>query len=159
MECPVCGSAIQKVTGKRTGHYRGERVEVESEFLRCRDCGETLFTPAQAKAHNRSVRNEIREKYGLLPPDKIVEIRNRLKLSQVDLEHLLGTGEKVVVRWENGKVIQTRGHDSLLRLLDRDPSIMEKLRQIQEVRDIEQKRYEEQTGKKPKQMTAQAVGA
>ena len=44
----------------------------------------------------------------------------------------------MVVRWESGKVIQSRGHDNMLRLLDRDPGILKALRQIQKLRAAEQ---------------------
>jgi hypothetical protein len=58
-----------------------------------------------------------------------------------DLEDLLGTGPKMVVRWESGKVIQSRGHDNMFRLLDRDPSILKSLRQIEKLRSSEQQKY------------------
>jgi putative zinc finger/helix-turn-helix YgiT family protein len=153
MECAVCGAVLGNVTGKRMGYYRDETIEVESEFMRCEACGEQFFTPAQAKAHNRSIKNEVRKKYGLLPPEKIAEIRHKLELTQEELEELLGTGAKVVVRWESGKVIQGRGQDNMLRLLDRDPSVVEDLRQIRQLRDAEQKNNRSN----PKRMIAQAV--
>jgi len=37
--------------------------------------------------------------------------------SQHELERLLGTGAKTVVRWEKGTVCQSRAADRLLRLL------------------------------------------
>src|SRR5208337_2980203 len=89
----------------------------------------------------RVVRNEVRKKYGLLAPEKIAEIRHKLRLTQSELEDVLGTGSKVVVRWESGKVIQGPGHDNMLRLLDREPSILEYLRQIQQLRSNEQENY------------------
>src|SRR5438477_378333 len=134
MECINCERPAEKVTAKRIGHYRREIVEVESEFFRCDLCKEEYFTPAQMKAHDRAVKNEVRHKYGLLPPENIVEIRHKLELTQVELEQLLGTGPKVVARWESGKVIQGGGHDNILRLLDRDPRLINFLRQIQEYR-------------------------
>jgi putative zinc finger/helix-turn-helix YgiT family protein len=103
------------------------------------------------------VKNEIRKKYGLLPPERIVEIRNKLGLSQAELEELLGTGSKVVVRWESGKVIQGSGQDNILRLLDRDPTFLESLRQIQRLRSDEQKKYQQTNKSNTKEMVAQAV--
>ena len=105
----------------------------------------------------RTVKNEIRKKYGLLSPERITEIRSNLKLSQAELEELLGTGPKVVVRWESGKVIQSGGHDNVLRLLERDPSTIKSLRKIQELRWREQKQYETDEAKKPETKVACAV--
>ncbi len=136
------------------GRYRGETVEVQSEFMRCKQCGEEFFAPAQIRSHARAVKNEIRKRRGLLPAQKIAEIRNSLKLTQEELEEVLGTGPKVVVRWESGKVVQSRGQDNMLRLLDRDPTIIEKLRQIQQSRAAEREHAKRPN---PKGMIAQAV--
>jgi putative zinc finger/helix-turn-helix YgiT family protein len=94
------------------------------------------------EAHTRSVKNEVRKKYGLLPPEEIARIRHKLELTQGELEEVLGTGAKVIVRWESGKVIQGSGYDNMLRLLDRDPRIIKSLRQIQEIRSTEKRNYE-----------------
>jgi len=157
MECVVCGGSAKQVVEGRIGHYRDEKVEVQSEFFRCDGCREAFFSPEQATAHTRAVKNEIRKKYGLLPPEKIVEIRNKLGLTQAELEELLGTGPKVVVRWESGKVIQSPGHDNFLRLLDRDPAQLENLRQIQRVKAAERERYQRMHNPSPKESVAQAV--
>jgi hypothetical protein len=47
----------------------------------------------------------------------------------------------MVVRWESGKVIQSRGHDNMLRLLDREPATLKSLRQIQALRSAEQDKH------------------
>jgi HTH-type transcriptional regulator / antitoxin MqsA len=155
MKCVICGGSATKVVENRIGRYRDERVEVRSELFRCDDCKEGFLDPTQMKAHNRAVKNEIRKKYGLLPPEKIEEIRKKLGLTQAELEELLDTGDKVVVRWESGKVIQSGGHDNLLRLLDREPGMLKNLRQIQKAKLAEQERYRRESN--PKGMVAQAI--
>jgi putative zinc finger/helix-turn-helix YgiT family protein len=157
MECVVCGGRATKVKENRVGRYRDEKVTVESEFFRCEKCNEGFFSPEQAGAHNRSVKNEIRKKYGLLAPERIVEIRKKLQLTQAELEELLGTGPKVVVRWESGKVIQGSGQDNILRAIERDPSFVARLRQIQKMRSDEQAQYERKHRSKPNGMVAHAV--
>jgi len=157
MECVVCGGSAVKVVEERSGRYRDERVQVQSEFYRCEKCHEEFFSPDQATAHCRAVKNEVRKMHGLLLPDKIVEIRKKLALNQAELEELLGTGPKVVVRWENGKVIQTSGQDNMLRLLDRDPGLVEKLRQIQRSRCDEREKYQQSAKSASKGLVARAV--
>lgn len=143
MACNVCGGSTTKVKETKQAKYRGEIVEVVTELFRCDSCKEGFVTPEQMRAHVRTVKNEVRKRHGLLPPEAIVEIREKkLKLTQAELEDVLGTGPKVVVRWESGKVIQSGGHDNMLRLLDRDPSILKSLSQIQKLRSTEQKQYE-----------------
>ena len=149
MKCVFCGENANIVTERKQARYRGESVEVPREVMQCESCGEEFVTPDQARSFVRDVKNEIRKKYGLLSPARIVEIRHKLGLTQEQLEELLNTGPKVVVRWESGKVIQSGGHDNMLRLLEREPSILQWLQQIQQLRSAEQNEYASQHQGKP----------
>lgn len=139
MKCSVCGGSTTKVKEVKKAKYRDDIVELATELFRCDACAEGFVTPEQMRAHARAVKNEVRRMHGLLSPEGIVAIREKLGLTQAALEDALGTGPKVVVRWESGKVIQSRGHDNMLRLLDRDPTVLKSLRIIQELRSKEQK--------------------
>lgn len=141
MKCVTCGDNAITVTERKQARYRGETVEVSREVFRCTSCQEEFVTPDQAHAYVCAVKNEIRKRYGLLSPERILRLRNKLGLTQGELEELLNTGPKVVVRWESGKVIQSGGHDNMLRLLERDPATLKRLRQIQQLRSEEQKEY------------------
>ena len=141
MNCLICGGRASKVKERKIAKYRDETVEVESEFFQCEPCQEEFVTPEQMKQHVRTVKNEVRRKHGLLAPEKISQIRRKLKLTQEELEELLGTGPKVVVRWESGKVIQSNGHDNMLRLLECHPGMVDKLRQVQALKVKQQKEY------------------
>ncbi len=138
----MCGGSTTEVREIKKAKYRDETVEAETELFRCDSCKEGFVTPKQMSMHVRAVKNEVRKKHGLLPPERIVEIRHRLKLTQSELEEALDTGPKMVVRWESGKVIQSRGHDNMLRLLERDPSILKSLLAIKKARSLELKKYE-----------------
>ncbi|MGC1500638.1 MAG: type II toxin-antitoxin system MqsA family antitoxin, partial [Terriglobales bacterium] len=141
-KCPMCGSSATETKETKKAKYRGDTVEVATELFRCDHCKEGFVTPTQMGMHVRAVKNEVRKKEGMLPPERIVEIRKKLELTQSQLEDVLGTGPKMVVRWESGKVIQSRGHDNMLRLLERDSSILKCLQQIQQLRTAEQKQYD-----------------
>ena len=141
MNCVICGDNANSVMERKQARYRGETVEVSREIFRCESCQEEFVTPKQAGAYVRTVKNEIRKRYGLLSPERIVQIRSKLGLTQVQLEELLNTGSKVVVRWESGKVIQSSAHDTMLRLLEQYPSELEHVRQVQRIRSREQREY------------------
>jgi len=141
MKCIICGGHTKEVKQNRPSKYGTEVMDVERNFSQCADCGEEFVSPAQIRENSRTVKNEFRKKYALLAPERIVEIRKKLGLSQADLERALGAGEKVVVRWESGKVIQSGGMDIMLRVLDRDPSVLKWLQQIQEMRAAEKEDY------------------
>ncbi|HZP23624.1 MAG TPA: type II TA system antitoxin MqsA family protein [Terriglobales bacterium] len=142
MECMICGGNAVTVVENKKARYRDEVVDVQREAFRCASCEEEFVTPEQARVYVRNVRNEVRKKYGLLSPERIAEIRRKLQLTQAELEELLNAGSKVVVRWESGKVIQSGAHDAILRLLEQDPSMLERLKQIQQTRSMEKKEYE-----------------
>jgi putative zinc finger/helix-turn-helix YgiT family protein len=142
MKCSVCGGSTREVKESKKAKYRDEVVEVETTLFRCDACKEGFVTPQQLRNHTRAVKNEVRKRLGLLPAEAIVAVRQKLGLTQGALEDALGTGPKMVVRWESGKVIQSRGHDNMLRLLDREPSTLKSLQQIQKLRCSEQEKYE-----------------
>jgi len=130
IQCAVCDSdRVKKIRRKFETRYNQMPVVVENvEMYRCEACGEEFFTPEQSRELSRQMKNRVREEQGLLSPEQIVEIRKRLGLSQSDLEDLFGLGEKVVTRWETGRVVQGRTADVALRLLAIEPGLLPRLR-------------------------------
>lgn len=129
--CKVCGAKEAKKVRRpfETTYNRQIRVTIDDvEMDECEVCGEQVLTFDQARYISQNVRRIAREELNLLPPEKIVEIRHRYGMSQEELEHLLGLGEKVVTRWERGKVLQAKTADVVLRLMDESPSVVEHLR-------------------------------
>jgi putative zinc finger/helix-turn-helix YgiT family protein len=141
MNCVICGGNAVAVVEQKQARYRDEVVEVSREFFRCESCQEEFVTPKQHGVYVAAVKNEVRRRHGLLSPERIIQIRKKLGLTQAEIEELLNAGPKVVVRWESGKVIQSGSHDNMLRLLERDPSLIEHLRQIQQAKSTEQEQY------------------
>jgi putative zinc finger/helix-turn-helix YgiT family protein len=58
---------------------------------------------------------------GLLTPDEIRAVRDRLAMSQVEFSKLTGFGEATISRWERGRLLQNRANDRYLRLLAERP--------------------------------------
>lgn len=130
IQCAVCDSdRVKKIRRKFEARYNQMPVVVENvKMYRCEACGEEFFTPEQSHELSRQMKNRVREQQGLLSPEQIVEIRKQLGLSQSDLEDLFGLGEKVVTRWETGRVVQGRTGDVALRLLAMEPGLLPRLR-------------------------------
>jgi HTH-type transcriptional regulator / antitoxin MqsA len=130
--CAVCDSEkVKKVRRKFESRYNQTPVVIEgAEMYRCESCGEEFFTAEQSRELSRQIKSRVREEAGLLSPQEIVKIRKSLGLSQTELEELFGLGEKVVTRWENGRVIQGRTADAALRLLEMEPSLLPRLRKL-----------------------------
>jgi hypothetical protein len=45
------------------------------------------------------------------------------------------------LRWESGKVVHGIGHDTMLRLLERDPELIKRLHESRKVQKAEQEKY------------------
>lgn len=67
------------------------------------------------------------KRLGLLTPDEIREVRKRTGISATDMAEVLGIGEKTYTRWENGKSIQNKSNDTLIRILDKNAAVLSQL--------------------------------
>jgi putative zinc finger/helix-turn-helix YgiT family protein len=139
--CPVCGtSTIKKVKRPYETKYDGQVVSLpNAEMFKCSNCNEEFFLPDQARAISIAVKNEVRRLSGLLAPEQILAIREKLSLTQTQLEHLFDQGPKVVTRWESGRVIQNKNADTILRMLDRNPKLLSLVKEIEKARDQRRK--------------------
>jgi len=85
-------------------------------WLHCESCKEDILSSELELSINR----ERYQRLGLLPPKEIRRVREKTGLSAVDMGHLLGVGEKTYTRWENGRSLQTKASDTLIRLIDKN---------------------------------------
>lgn len=118
----ICGECedgwVQETEGSYEVTFRRNQYSIPNvRYLKCEQCGAISFTPEQDSELERRTVSAARLAEGLLPPEDIVGLREFLGISQVDLETILGTGQKHVVRWESGAVFQSRANDERLRLI------------------------------------------
>jgi len=127
--CPGCLEArVSEVPVRRSVRADdGESVEFIDHLSRCAACGEQFYTREQAIVSSRARAGVLRHHSGLLSPHDIMAIRSKYGLTQAELERVLGTGPKTVVRWESGSVCQSRAADNLLRLVDQDEANLRRL--------------------------------
>ncbi|MCC6426625.1 MAG: type II toxin-antitoxin system MqsA family antitoxin [Phycisphaerales bacterium] len=125
--CPMCGK--NSLTEKH-GEYRfeppdpipgGAIVVPDATWYECGACHEQIVPPALEQAIER----ERCRRLGLLTPEEIKAVRERTGLSAVDMATLLGVGEKTYTRWENGRSLQNKSNDTLIRMVDRNAEIFE----------------------------------
>lgn len=77
----------------------------------------------------RRIGDETCRQLGLLTPAEIRAGREKLGLTQQQLQELLGLGGNSLSRWEKGRVYQSRSMDTLLRLVLEVPDVLIRLRQ------------------------------
>jgi HTH-type transcriptional regulator/antitoxin MqsA len=102
-------------------------VTIDDEFYRCPGCGETFTVGVMGDETLRRAAAAVRREDGLLAPDEIRELRASYGLTQANLEKLINSGEKTVVRWERGTVAQNATADTLLRVLRDHPEVVARL--------------------------------
>jgi len=119
--CPICDAEAHFVQEMRSVSVGRREATVSDSFFRCGECSEEFYLPGQMDVAQALASRKIREDEDLLQPEEIRRIRERLGLTQADLETLLGTGPKTVVRWEKGTVFQNKATDSLLRIISELP--------------------------------------
>jgi HTH-type transcriptional regulator/antitoxin MqsA len=90
---------------------RTQDVPVED----CEACGESFSGPKAARIRHEAIGRAL----GLLPPQDIRAIRERLGQSHEHFAKLLGVGVDRLTQWEDGTLWQDRTADRLMRLLDR----------------------------------------
>ncbi|MQA91339.1 MAG: helix-turn-helix domain-containing protein [Gemmatimonas sp.] len=120
--CAVCGEGMAHRTQRRRAYvYRRRRVMIADDFYRCPTCDETYYAPPQM-ARAEALAKAALEEQDRLKPKEIRALREKLQLTQFELEDLLGLGRNTVVRWENGQVRPNMAANTLLRLLATEPA-------------------------------------
>lgn len=119
-----CGGVFAVVREPQEIAIRGTTVTVTGEFYRCSGCGEERFDLDQIDRARLAAAESVTKAEGLLLPEEIRALRERLGLTQDAFEDALGLGRKTMVRWETGKVMPSQSMALLLLLIDRDPTAM-----------------------------------
>lgn len=119
-----CEEHFQLISREGSYAIHGTTVPVHEELYRCDVCGEEEFSFEQMQAVERQAGQAYRQQQGFLQPEEIRALRERLGLTQAQLEDALGLGKKTVARWEAGRVLQQRSLDNLLRAIDRFPQVL-----------------------------------
>ncbi len=121
--CPVCGSNEVRVVpmARRVRAQDGTELEFTVSITKCGRCGEEFYTREQSLASSRASAATLREREGLLSPDRIRAIRDFYGLTQAEFEKALRLGPKTVVRWESGTVRQGATANSLLLAIEGNP--------------------------------------
>ncbi|PIE00033.1 MAG: hypothetical protein CSA81_14145 [Acidobacteria bacterium] len=122
--CPFCNaenSVIQKTISQEFEYKEQKKIFDEYKVYECSQCLEQFERPEDNKDVEKQIIAFQRKVDGLLLPEEIKELRERLGLTQKDFAALLGVGEKSFTRYERGTVVQGRSMDNQLRLIQSNP--------------------------------------
>ncbi len=87
--------------------------------------GDATFTDDDMKIYDKAIKELKTEAEHLLLPEEIRSIRKRLKLTQVQAGSILGGGKKAFQKYESGETLPSRAISNLLRILSKEPSLLE----------------------------------
>jgi putative zinc finger/helix-turn-helix YgiT family protein len=130
--CPSCGKGILVARVIRDEFEYGpedDRITIVAEgvpVLECPACGETLYGPDAARVRHQAICRTL----GLLTPEQIKGVREKLGKKQAEFARLTGVGVATLSRWEQGRLIQTRALDRYLRLLQWEENV-QRLRNLE----------------------------
>jgi HTH-type transcriptional regulator / antitoxin MqsA len=126
---PETGVKLKRAVRPFTVRYEGrEKVVSLPGWYPIRKDGEGLHVNNDMDVVDRALVELKAEAHGVLKPDEVRAIRQRLKLSQRKAGEILGGGPRAFQKYESGEVLVSRPMTQLLRLLDRDPR---RLRELQ----------------------------
>ena len=128
IRCHACGADMVRDVRPDEVTYKDETATFDQPGWYCQGCDEVVLDGADAAVANEAYVQLRADVDGLLTPNEIARIRERLGLSQRQAGALLGGGPRSFQKYESGKDWVTKAMANLLRLLDRDPSGVEALR-------------------------------
>lgn len=115
--CKKCNSVnIIQASDAELNTYKGAEYSVDIEYSTCNSCNREFLTKPQIIANEAKVREAKKDIDGLLPANKIKEIRKHLGLSQTDASVVFGGGQNAFSKYERSEVTQSQAMDKLLRL-------------------------------------------
>jgi HTH-type transcriptional regulator/antitoxin MqsA len=127
--CPRCAGRLTHRTQPVTFTYRGESFVVDQPGWYCGSCGEGLHEAADIAATEKAFVELKAQVDGVLGPDDVRKIRQRLQLSQRRAGAVLGGGPRAFQKYESGESAVSQPMSNLLRLLAKDPLRLHELEQ------------------------------
>lgn len=125
--CPICGAGeLAAKTVEEQFTYKGQHLSVPDYLIyECSECSEALVDPASSKKAEKLLKDFSRGVDGLLSTADIKRIRKKLGFTQEQMAEVCGGGLKGFARYESGQVMQSKGMDNLLRILDEFPGALD----------------------------------
>ena len=126
MFCSICEEEhnVELIEVEREIEIKGKKVKHKEKMYRCNKYTEEN-TFENGEIWNENLINSYdayRFQNNLLTSKEIKQIRNKYKITQLEMAKLLGVGDVTVTRYET-KQIQDEAHDKIMRLIDENALI------------------------------------
>jgi HTH-type transcriptional regulator / antitoxin MqsA len=115
-KCAECGCSDFEVRIEPDEFQRnGQSFIADVEYSVCRQCGDEVIFTEQIKRNDCILRDAWRKIDGLLTAQEIVDLRNKLGLTQQEAAKIFGGGVNAFSKYERSEVIQSGAMDKLMR--------------------------------------------
>ena len=129
--CPQCREEREMilVAKKETYPVKGEDITIDATVCTCSKCSEEIFSMEHDEENLKRAYLQYRIRHNLLTPEKIKEIREQYRISQVTFARILGVGDKTIARYEGGSlqdeainnlIMLAQNPENFLKLLDKN---------------------------------------
>jgi len=128
--CPSCENEreVDLIRTNEVIDIKGESIEIDVEYLKCKTCGEEFEDPRVEKDPLDDAYREYRRRHEMTQPEEIKALRKRYGLTQTELAKLLGWGGATLSRYENG-ALQDDAHEKALRLIKEPHNLLDLINQ------------------------------
>lgn len=127
-DCPFCGKeSYHHQTKSMTLHYKSYPIIVKQPGYWCDECGEGVIGGEDRKTTQKELQSLRAGIDGLLPPDDIKHIREKLNLTQQKASEIFGGGVNAFSRYERGETPIPKALSQLLQLLNTHPKLLVEL--------------------------------
>jgi putative zinc finger/helix-turn-helix YgiT family protein len=125
--CPICEkiSNVEIIRREETHTIRNEEITAGIEISRCLECYQEFETVEQMENNLEAFRSVYRQRYRILSPEEIVQLRKKYGISQKALGKILDIGELTINTYEQG-ALPSGAHNQLLQLIS-EPLIFKKV--------------------------------
>ncbi|MCU0665407.1 MAG: type II toxin-antitoxin system MqsA family antitoxin [Myxococcota bacterium] len=146
--CHECNCVMRRGTKPVAFSYRGRSITVDQPGWYCDGCDEAIYSGKDMGATELAFAEIKAEVDNVLGPQEVRAIRKRLGLSQRRAGELLGGGQRAFQKYEAGAVEVSKPMSNLLRLLNKQPSLLEELTNPTDSSSDSEPEPEEQTFRK-----------
>lgn len=123
-QCPICNiGQLQLLQATESVQYKGQSLSVDLEYASCTACNEEMVLTEQIKRNDCRIRDAWRKFDGLLTSNEIIELRNKLKITQQQAAKMFGGGVNAFSKYERSEIIQSEAMDKLMRLALEESSV------------------------------------
>lgn len=128
--CPETGKPMVRGTRPMTLSYKGQSATVDMPGWYCDESGESLHTGEDQKVSDRALKELKIQVENLLKPTEVKRIRKEiLNLTQREASAIFGGGINAFQKYESGDTLLSHAMSNLLRVLERHPEEVEKLKE------------------------------